>query len=243
MDIHPILVVSATKVECAPTLRELAGRKDLSPCLYSGIFQGQRIEVLLTGIGSVATTFRLTQTLLQRPYSRAIAIGIAGSFSDDIPIGETVQITEDCFADLGIDKNGQFCNFRETGITCEDFDCDFISNPSPTLSPHQKVLGVTVQTVSGSKSRIDELVQRFQPQVETMENAAFFYVCRKLNIPFASFRAISNKVEPRYRENWRIDEAIKNVNETLAGILLSLENPAGQLFISLPVCTSSQTVY
>ena len=218
MNNHPILVVSATEAECAPTLREMAGRKAISPCLYSGTFQGQRIEVLLTGIGSVATTFRLTQTLLQRPYSRAISIGIAGSFLDEIAICETVQITEDCFADLGIDNNGQFRNLHEAGINCEDFDSDFITNPSPTLSPHRKVRGITVQTASGSKTRIEELVQRFQPQVETMENAAFFYVCRKLNIPFTSFRAISNKVEPRNRENWRIDEAIKSVNETLAGI-------------------------
>ena len=215
MNNHPILVVSATEAECAPTLREMAGRKAISSFLYSGTIHGQCIEVLLSGIGSVATTFRLTETLLLRPYSRAISIGIAGSFADDIPIGETVQITEDCFADLGIDDNGQFRTLRDAVLPCDDFDSDFISNPSPTLSNYRKLRGITVQTASGSKTRIDELVQRFHPQVETMENAAFFYVCRKLNIPFASFRAISNKVEPRNRENWRIAEAIKSVNESL----------------------------
>jgi len=219
MDNHPILVVSATEAECAQTLFEMIERKAISPWLNSGTFQGQRIEVLLTGIGSVATTFRLTQTLMLRPYSRAIAIGIAGSFYDDIAIGETVQITEDCLADLGIDNNGQFLNLREERISCDDFDSDFIINLSPAFSHHRKVRGVTVQTASGSKTRIDDLVQRFHPQVETMENAAFFYVCRKHNISFSSFRAISNKVEPRNRKNWRIDEAVKNVNETLAGIL------------------------
>ena len=216
---HPILAVSATEAECAPTLREMDRRIAISPCLFSGTVQGQPIEVLLSGIGSVAATFRLTQTLMLRPYSRAIAIGIAGSFAEDVSIGETVQITEDCFADLGIDNNGQFRNLREEGLSSDDFDSNFIANPYPASSHHRKVRGVTVQTASGSKTRIDELVRRFQPQVETMENAAFFYVCHKLKVPFASFRAISNKVEPRNRKNWRIDEAIESVNESLAELI------------------------
>ena len=214
----PILVVSATEAECAPTLRSMSECKTISPYLYSGTLQGQSIEVLISGIGSVATTFRLLQTLLQRSYSNAISIGIAGSFTKCISIGETVQITEDCFADLGIDDNERFLNLKEAGLPCDDFDCDFIENPTPATSPHRKLRGITVQTTSGSKNRINDLVARFNSQVETMENAAFFYVCRKMNIPFASFRAISNIVEPRNRKNWKIAEAIENVNIALAGM-------------------------
>ena len=213
------LIISATEAECTPVLRDMAGCIPISPCLCSGTLHGQPIEVLISGIGSVAATFRLTQTLMQRSYSRAISIGIAGSFTEDISIGETVQITEDGFADLGIDNNGQFCTLREAGLTCDDSESDFIINPFPVPSSHRKVRGVTVQTASGSQKRIDELVGRFHPQVETMENAAFFYVCRKMQVPFASFRAISNRVEPRNRENWRIAEAVESVHEALVQML------------------------
>jgi len=216
---NPILIVSATEAECVPTLHKMTERKTISPYLFSGTLQEHSIEVLISGIGCVATTFRLTQTLMQRSYSRVVSIGIAGSFAEDIYTGETVQITEDCFADLGIDDNGQFLNFREVGLPYDDFDCDFIINPAPITSPHRKVRGITVQTASGSKKRIDELIARFQPQVETMENAVFFYVCRKMQIPFISLRAISNKVEPRNRKNWQIDEAIENVNNSLTELL------------------------
>ena len=220
MDIKhiPILVVSATEAECAPTLRKMTDCKLILPSLYSGTLHEQPIEVLVSGIGSVAMTFCLTQTLMQRSYRRAISIGIAGSFSEDIMIGETVQIVEDCFADLGIDDNGQFRTLREEGITCDDFDCDIIINPFPIITPHRKLRGVTVQTTSGSQKRIDEIVGRRQPQVETMENAAFFYVCRKLKIPFASFRAISNRVEPRNRKKWQIAEAIEQINNILESL-------------------------
>ena len=218
---HPILIVSPTEPECLPTLQKTCDLKILSPYLYSGTLHGHSIELLISGIGIVSTTFRLTQTLMHRCYSRAISIGIAGSFSKDVDICETVQISQDCFADLGIDDNGQFRNLREMGLTCDDFDCGFITNPSPTLSSHRTLRGITVQTTSGSAKRINELALYFDPDVETMENAAFFYVCRKINLPFASFRAISNKVEPRNRENWRTAEAISNVNETL---LISIIN-------------------
>ena len=98
-----ILIVSATEVECAPILRQITGCKTISQGLFSGTLQNKPVEILICGIGSVNTTFRLTQTLMQRSYCRAISIGIAGSFTETVTIGETVQITEDCFADLGID--------------------------------------------------------------------------------------------------------------------------------------------
>ena len=211
----PLLIVSATEAECAPALHEMHGCKILSRDLFSGTLHGQPVEILICGIGAVASAFRLTQTLMQRSYRRAVSIGIAGSFAEDISIGETVQITEDCFADLGIDNNGQFRSLRDEGLACDEFEGDFIVNPFPAMSFHRKVRGITVQTASGSRSRIDGLMQRFQPQVETMENAAVFYVCRLMQIPFTSFRGVSNRVEPRNHENWRIPEAIASLHESL----------------------------
>ena len=219
-----ILVVSATEDECKPILQKIERLKTINStsghCLFSGIFNGQSIEILITGIGAVATTFRLTQTLMQRTYDRVFSIGIAGSFSNEIPIGETVQIVEDCFADLGIDDNGQFRTLDEEGLSNDDFDKSFLINNFIIKSPHSKLRGITVQTTSGSEKRIAEMIERYHPDVETMENAAFFYVCRKMQIPFASFRAISNKIEARNRKKWRIKEAIDNVNENLSALIL-----------------------
>ena len=210
-----ILVISATEAECAPFLRSLVECKAISQNLYSGRWEERQFDVLVTGIGNVATCFHLAQTLMQRSYSSAISIGIAGSFTETITIGETVQITEDCFADLGVDNNGQFRSLKEEGLQGDDF----LGNPFPLPTKHREVRGITVQTASGSQKRIDELIEKFHPQIETMENAAFFYVCRMMNIPFASFRGISNKVEPRNRKNWRITEAIENVNEALRNLI------------------------
>jgi futalosine hydrolase len=40
-------------------------------------------------------------------------------------------------------------------------------------------------------------------------------VCLTEKIPFAELRAISNYVEPRNRDNWKMKEAIENLNTIL----------------------------
>ena len=48
-----------------------------------------------------------------------------------------------------------------------------------------------------------------------MEGAAFFQACMTEGVAFSEIRAISNYVEPRNRDNWKIAEAIENLNKTL----------------------------
>ena len=63
------------------------------------------------------------------------------------------------------------------------------------------------------------IVKRFSPQVETMEGAAFMSACLVHKVPFAQVRAVSNIVEKRNREAWKIPESIKALGETSLRIL------------------------
>jgi futalosine hydrolase len=86
-----------------------------------------------------------------------------------------------------------------------------------------KVRAITVNTCSGSVPTIEKLKNKFNPDIETMEGATFFYICAREKIPFLSVRAISNKVEPRNRDSWDIPLALKNLTEKLKEILLMLD--------------------
>jgi len=66
-------------------------------------------------------------------------------------------------------------------------------------------------------------VRKFNPDIETMEGATFFYICSMENIPFLALRAISNRVEKRNRDNWNITLALKNLSEKLNDVLLTLQ--------------------
>jgi len=47
--------------------------------------------------------------------------------------------------------------------------------------------------------------------VESMEGAAFMSTCLIHKVPFAQVRAVSNLVERRNRESWKMAEAIHNL--------------------------------
>jgi futalosine hydrolase len=66
------------------------------------------------------------------------------------------------------------------------------------------------------------LQSRFSPDIETMESAAFFYVCLQEKIPFLALRAISNKVEPRDKSKWNIPLAMQNLSNVLKNVFYNI---------------------
>jgi len=76
--------------------------------------------------------------------------------------------------------------------------------------------------VQGEERSIDAVVRRFQPQVESMEGAAFMYACLVQGVRFAQVRAVSNIVERRNRGAWKLKEAIDNLGAAAANIIRTL---------------------
>ncbi len=65
------------------------------------------------------------------------------------------------------------------------------------------------------------MTERFNPDVESMEGAAFMYACLIHGVPFAQVRAVSNIVERRNRAAWKLDEAIAKLGAAARQILES----------------------
>ena len=99
------------------------------------------------------------------------------------------------------------------------------------LSPGNKSLslsllsrkGITVNTVHGNEKSIENIIERFSPDVESMEGAAFFYSCMMKNVSCIQIRVISNIVERRNKDNWNIPLAIKNLNDFLPELFKTIE--------------------
>jgi futalosine hydrolase len=176
------------------------------------------LSLLVTGVGAVPTAFHLSTALLSGKYTKVINIGIAGSFRQKLRIGDVVAINQDTFADYGIDNNGVFETLFENSLAKKDqkpfeegwMKCNHLDSFGTNLQL-PKVKAITVATTSGSKSRIDHHVERYTPDIETMESAAIFYTCIMLGVPFICLRGISNRVESRNPKNWSIPLAIENV--------------------------------
>ena len=165
----------------------------------------------------------------QRP-DLAVNIGIAGSYRDDIRKGEVVIPVSDCFADAGIEERTGFLTLDEAGLQKPDefpFRAGRLVAEYPLVSAApsglRRVNALTVGTATGSQDTIERLSAKYNPDIETMEGAAFFFVCSMEKIPFIALRAISNMVEPRNRENWDIPLALQNLTERLREVLLLID--------------------
>jgi len=191
-----ILIVAATEAEIEPLVKVL----------------GPEIEHLVTGVGMTATAFALGRHLANRRYDLAINLGIAGSFDRAVALGSLVEVREDTFAELGAEDDERFLSFSALGFGEVTFaPTAHLRDLDSSLSLPQ-ARGVTVNTVHGNSASIEKVVARLAPQVETMEGAAFFYACRQANIPCLQIRAVSNYVEKRNRDAWKIGPAIANLN-------------------------------
>jgi futalosine hydrolase len=224
---HKILFVAATSVE-ADALRRMDG---ITSADNFCIFGKTEISLLITGIGSASAAWSLKQWLsVNKKPDLVINAGIAGSYKSDIKIGDVVMPVTDCFADSGVEDRDKFLTIFESGLADPDEfpyrsgllhgDAEISGMLKNILKP---VNAITVNTASGSEKTIIKLVKKFNPDIETMEGATFFYICTRENLPFLALRSISNMVEVRNRNKWNIPLALEHLSEKLKEVIIRLE--------------------
>jgi futalosine hydrolase len=222
-----VLIVFATTTE-AEVLKRIPGIVPAGEDFHHG---NTVIETLVTGVGGISTAWAMNKWLSNNSYpDLAINAGIAGSYSGNIMTGEVVIVETDCFADMGIESGEKFITLAEAGLMDPDmfpFEKGAIRSRNnfteSDLKQFRKVKAITVNTCSGSAETILKLRNKFNPDIETMEGATFFYICARENISFLGLRAISNLVEPRNRSSWNIPLALENLAEKIKELLLTLD--------------------
>lgn len=223
-----ILLIAATFGEIRP-IYEKAELTEKSYNYFSRLhFESKEIDILVTGIGMTSTAYKMGKILAVNKYDFALNIGIAGAFDKKLDIGNVVNVNRDVISELGAEKGHLFLKFNETIIGKSSLDNTIwhIENTheicNPVLQKLPKVKGITVNTVHGNSNSIDKIVQLFNPDVETMEGAAFLHICNAEKIKCAQIRSISNYIEERKPENWNINLAIEKLNDTAFAILNTL---------------------
>ena len=195
------LVVAATKAELTFLYQHFNLPEE-------DFIEARNFDILITGVGMVATAFALGKHLSPIKYALVLNLGIAGSFDRNIVLGSVLNITKDTFSELGAENHNEFLSITDLGFGDNQYHSKYTKTVDlPTAS------SLTVNCVTGSEKSIVALLKRFNPTTESMEGAAVFYACQQYNIECLQIRSISNYVEPRNKENWKIGLAIKNLND------------------------------
>jgi futalosine hydrolase len=224
-----LLIVSATAGEITPLLQYLGA--DTAAAWPEGVVKSfikgdKEVHICITGVGMVATAYALTKAL-REPYDFVLQAGVGGSFDSSIELGEVLFITSERYGDLGAEDRENYLDIFEMNLLqANAAPFTNMEMVTPQLSIHDKiklrqVKGLTINTVSGRTSTIDMRRSRYNCAVESMEGAAFHYVCLQENVIFAQVRAISNYVTPRDKSAWRMRDAIINLNNWLIDFIAS----------------------
>ena len=224
-----ILIVSATYLEIEPLLLQFSLEAEINQKLKSYTYNNHQIDVLIPGVGMTCTAYWIGKTLNSKLYDVAINLGLAGSFDNNIKIGQTVHITSDQISELGAEDGESFLSLIDMDLI-EDEDYllnhgkmnNTIAIQNSVIDSLEIVSAITVNTTHGDNASIQKIKELFNPQLESMEGAAFFYACLFEGITCAQIRTISNKVEKRNKDNWDIPLAVKNLCSTGLQLINSL---------------------
>jgi futalosine hydrolase len=211
-----ILLAAATTFEIQPTIDYLAKKAP------SGV------SPLITGVGSVATTWSLMRQIGRDRPDLILQAGIAGCFTSR-KAGDVVVVREEMLADLGVWEEQRFKTLFDLKLA--DSEALPFSN-GKLVNPYQQLLNltsldpvraITVNEITTDPTRITWYQQNTAAVVESMEGGGLHYVCLREKIPFVQLRSVSNDIGVRDKTKWDIRSAILNLNEQLISLLAKLE--------------------
>ncbi len=224
-----LLIVAATPFEIAPLDGYLSKKfQEISPGQYQK--NNLKITLLITGVGMTLTAYTLGKMLARVSFDLVINAGIAGAFDPTTKLGSVVQVVSEQFGDLGVEKaDGSFSDIHELGLLdpmSPPFQGGKLVHPiAQEITFLPSVKGLTVNKVHGCQTSIEAIRKKYDADIETMEGAAFFLVCKMEGVNFLGIRAISNHVEPRNKDNWNLSLAIQNLNTVLMELIHNLQIP------------------
>lgn len=215
------LVVSATVLEIKPFIQHCRTTSKLD-------YIDLQLDFLVTGVGSLNTSYALMKHLQVKKPDIVFMAGIAGAFDRSLDLGAVVTVKQESMADLGVNERDGYKDVFDLKLLAANefpFKQKKLTNPFKVLMERTKlplVGSVTVNQITTSKKTAELYQRKYKAKIENMEGAALHLVCMKENIPFVQIRSISNYVGERNKQKWKLKEAVQNLNKELIRLVEGL---------------------
>ena len=221
-----IIIISATEFEFNPSISKIKSSKKYD------------ISFVVTGVGMLATAVRLSRIIYKHKPDLIIQAGIAGCFDINIKLGETVVVKNEFLGDMGVEENNIWKDLFDMKL--KDDSSDTYDSPNDSKAIYIKgsipnkhinyfnptnlttVNAITVNQITTQQIRINQLIEKYNPTIESMEGAALHFAGNYFEIPYLQIRSISNYIGERDKSKWRIKEAIENLNIELEKLVTQL---------------------
>jgi futalosine hydrolase len=199
-------------------------------------FEGLRLALVSTGVGSVNAALSLGLFAAGCSTSLLLNCGVAGAYpGSGLGVGQLAVATEEIDADTGIEsvlstecicplpiplhynKELPFGRYPLDAILSEKLEKAASSVTDAKRGPF-----VTSATVTATGARAQRLGDGYGALCENMEGAALARVALELGVAMVEVRGISNIAGPRDRASWKLEEAIAASGEAVRVFLAEL---------------------
>lgn len=168
------------------------------------------VDAGIAGVGIVDFSASLARFFSKKKYEQAVLLGICGAYPNSgLQLGDVVRVGTEVVADMGAQsREGHFIPWK-TVVSAETLYKGASPRDLPLcLAAIPEVAGGTVNCCTGTQYLGNRRESIFQIQVENMEGAAFFAVCKAFDVSGYQFRAVSNMASDRDESSWDIPKAL-----------------------------------
>ena len=178
------------------------------------------------GFGPIVSPIRTTQLISQYLPTSVFLLGIAGAYDPNLKIGSALEFDEATCFGVGTGSGDGFLSSSEMGWSqwqgepeiTDSIKLDSLAASPETRSRSAKLLSCC----AASADRMDvQLRLRKHPDAvaEDMEGFSVAAACRFAGTPLRIVRGISNLAGDRDKTNWRIQEAMKAVEDYVREVI------------------------
>jgi futalosine hydrolase len=186
----------------------------------------QDADIVMTGVGKANAAGAVARLADSSRHAWILSTGVAGALpGSGLAIGQTILATASVFADEGLQAEDRFSDCAQMGFPLADFPGSAVPL-DPALQALLRPLAdregpiATVSTCSGLDALARTIRDRTLALAEAMEGAAVGLVARRLGIPAAELRVISNTTGDRARQRWDLPAALTRLSDLAARLPL-----------------------
>lgn len=175
----------------------------------SEFFVRSGIRVVNCGVGMAECAAATARLLASGKPDLVILAGVAGTYTDDIEVGETVAVASETIGDLGrwSGKASTCCGKCGEGAFTPLFQTTY---PAPVIPEGFRAVRSNTVDMAGGLLTVSAQIEA---EIENMEGAAFLAVCAAMDVPAMEIRTVSN----------RVGQCIRGKNMEIAASRLSLD--------------------
>ncbi|KZE34470.1 phosphorylase family protein [Crenobacter luteus] len=180
----------------------------------ASLFRRDGVKTLVSGVGLTATAHAATKVILEDRPDWLILAGVAGMYPHAaLSVGDVVLVESEVEGDLGFFTPDGFTHLAHLPLAMDFARRHTLGCPHlPDAAPFPRARSLSLNAA------LAPFVDAREVEIENMEGAAFFHVCREEGVRFLELRAISNVVRPGH-DDWDLEGSVRALTDGLHSLL------------------------